>query len=192
MQINIQSIHYGLFVLAACFFAAMIGVSAFFFVVQNSAAKIAKRAIGVLATTSAAAVLWMLWTEPSHNWISLLVSGSLFLYALVVFVSALKASAQSPLDFAFSSRQSDSLLSAGPYRWIRHPFYSSYVASWAAAAIGAPSLITIGVACVMIPIYFVAASREEHAFLSSDLRQEYLSYQQRTSMFVPWPRIESR
>lgn len=192
MPLNSQSMHYGLFVLAACFFVAMIGVSAFFFVVENSAAKKAKRTIGALATASAAVVLWKLWTEPSDNWMLVLVSGLLFVYALVVFVSALMASAHSPLDFAFSSRHSGSLLSAGPYRWIRHPFYSSYIASWLAAAIGAPDLITVCIASVMMPIYFVAASREERAFLSSGLRQEYLTYQQRTSMFLPWPRTGSR
>ncbi len=75
--------------------------------------------------------------------------------------------------------------SEGPFAYIRHPFYASYLLwFWSSAAIF-PSLGTIGTSLAMV-VYFQAVTRfEEAKFARSALAPQYGAYQRRTGRFLP-------
>jgi protein-S-isoprenylcysteine O-methyltransferase Ste14 len=74
---------------------------------------------------------------------------------------------------------------AGPYRYVRHPFYSSYMVGFVAVAVAFPSLIVSGVCLVNIGLFVYMALDDERVLLGSALGADYKSYKMRVGMFLP-------
>jgi protein-S-isoprenylcysteine O-methyltransferase Ste14 len=87
--------------------------------------------------------------------------------------------------FAFTSMRQDSFISSGPYRYIRHPFYSSYIFAWIGGVLFTHSLISLCLSGIMTVLYFKAAIAEERQFLSGPHKIEYMTYVQNTGRFFP-------
>ena len=77
------------------------------------------------------------------------------------------------------------IVSWGPYRWVRHPFYASYLLALVAAVALIPWWPTIGALVLGAVGLYVTARREEHRLLASDLGAEYAAYREQTGWFVP-------
>lgn len=73
----------------------------------------------------------------------------------------------------------------GPYGVVRHPFYSSFLAAFAAAVCVAPSAVTVVPAVLGATAMAVTARREERRLLRSDLRSDYAGYAAETGRFLP-------
>jgi len=77
------------------------------------------------------------------------------------------------------------LIRTGPYRFVRHPIYTGFIAG----AIG--SAITIGSgdawvgAAILMPTYLVKIWREEK-FLSAEFGEEYGRFRREVAMIVPF------
>jgi protein-S-isoprenylcysteine O-methyltransferase Ste14 len=74
---------------------------------------------------------------------------------------------------------------AGPYRYVRHPFYLSYMVAFVAVAVAFPSLIVSGVCLVNIGLFVYMAIDDEGVLLASALSADYRAYRGRVGMFVP-------
>jgi protein-S-isoprenylcysteine O-methyltransferase Ste14 len=115
------------------------------------------------------------------------VSAAVLLYAgsLMLFWWAFQTNRRTPLSAAFSPDVPMQLVQNGPYQFIRHPFYASYLMTWLAGPIasGRPSLLATTI--LMGSIYYVAARSEEKKFENSPLAQEYRRYKLRTGLFAP-------
>jgi protein-S-isoprenylcysteine O-methyltransferase Ste14 len=74
---------------------------------------------------------------------------------------------------------------SGPYRYVRHPFYASYLLAYGATALLLPGLTTLGLLGAMTVYYAWAAAREERKFAASGVAAEYQDYRRRTGRFVP-------
>lgn len=110
----------------------------------------------------------------------------MFAGSLALFRWALRVHGQDIPNIAFTPGAPNTLKLTGPYRWVRHPIYSAYLLTWAAVAVGAPSVLSIGVLCTMLGWYISAAALEEREILASPLRAAYQEYRGRTGMFVPF------
>jgi len=75
--------------------------------------------------------------------------------------------------------------SGGPYRWIRHPFYTSYLLSLLAVTVMFPNPITAAGLVVAFVGFNAAAAFEESKFEGSPVAAEYAAYLQRTGRFFP-------
>jgi protein-S-isoprenylcysteine O-methyltransferase Ste14 len=84
------------------------------------------------------------------------------------------------------------LFDAGPFRFVRHPFYMSYLIFWVACALATSCLLVMTITILLATIYSVAALQEQNAFLSSALRPEYEAYRRTTGFFWPKLRFPSR
>lgn len=107
--------------------------------------------------------------------VALLSSLSLFWWAIV---TARK------LDFAFSKKVGN-LLTSGPYAIVRHPFYVSYILTWASTTILFNSVFLWFTLLYLVTFYFMSARDEEKVILSSEHSKEYFEYRQRVGMFLP-------
>ena len=112
---------------------------------------------------------------------------AMYMLSFWLFWSCIRANRQKPLTLAFNSDPPEHLTAHGPYRFIRHPFYSSYLVSWVAGVVATRQLWLLVSVAVMTTIYVFAARVEERKFLSSSLEEEYANYRSRTGMF--WPRL---
>jgi protein-S-isoprenylcysteine O-methyltransferase Ste14 len=122
-------------------------------------------------------------------------SAALLLYGLaaLLFHSAIRANRERPLTVVFTKNLPVHLVTSGPYRYIRHPFYAAYCLTWFATAVATRSYLVLGIFLCMTAAYFCAARYEESKFAQSHLGSEYTSYRNRTGMFLPgWKAICGR
>jgi protein-S-isoprenylcysteine O-methyltransferase Ste14 len=112
---------------------------------------------------------------------------ALVVYSLAarLFFSATYANRERPLTVAFTNDTPRHLVTAGPYGYIRHPFYASYCLTWLASAVATHNPVLVAVFLCMTLVYRYAARFEECKFVKSELASEYARYRSLTGMFLP-------
>ncbi len=88
------------------------------------------------------------------------------------------------LDFAFSS-SIDELLTDGPYKFARHPFYLCYILIWLTSTLLFNSLVLWITLFALVLFYIFAAKSEENAISKSRYSQKYQNYSKNVGMFLP-------
>jgi protein-S-isoprenylcysteine O-methyltransferase Ste14 len=79
------------------------------------------------------------------------------------------------------------LCERGPYRYLRHPIYASYLLAFLAAAIALPHPLTAAIFLANLALLVHGARNDERAISASPLAADYAAYRKRASMF--WPRF---
>ena len=147
-------------------------------------------AISLLSLSALGFFLWRVLLRPlSADWI---IACVLFAVSVGLWGWALATTRTTPPTLAFTGDEPQFMLNAGPYRWIRHPFYSAYLLFWTGTATVTQGPLGWAAVLILGAIYFVAARHEEGKFACSALAARYAAYTARTGMFLPWPRIAPR
>ena len=73
----------------------------------------------------------------------------------------------------------------GPYQFLRHPFYLSYMVAFLAVVIAFTSLPTAAVSIASIGLFVYMAFDDERVLLRSGLAGDYEAYRKRVGMFLP-------
>jgi protein-S-isoprenylcysteine O-methyltransferase Ste14 len=115
------------------------------------------------------------------------IAAGLYLCSLALFWWALRANRRQPLSAAFLDNLPQHLMDQGPYHYIRHPFYTSYLLTWSAGVIAVGRWWLIPTLVVMLAIYWKASQAEEGKFARSSLAAAYVAYRARTGRFLPNP-----
>jgi protein-S-isoprenylcysteine O-methyltransferase Ste14 len=116
------------------------------------------------------------------------LAGACFYFgAFGLFWWAIRTNLRQPLSAVFSPDSPNHLVQDGPYRWIRHPFYCSYMLTWLAGVVATGRLWLLPTVAVMLVLYLKAARIEEDKFGSSPLALAYERYRARTGLFFPNP-----
>lgn len=102
-----------------------------------------------------------------------------------LFFAAIRASRGAGFGVAFGGEDSDRICTQGPYRYVRHPFYTSYMMFWIGCLLISPTMVLVGAVVAITAMYFLAASREESYLLSTPAGAVYSEYQSRTGRFLP-------
>lgn len=108
----------------------------------------------------------------------------------LLFWSAFATTRRQRLSLIFSHDIPSHVETNGPYRFIRNPFYTSYIFGYSSVAIYACDVVYLLVVIGLFFLYFLAAKQEEAKFMQSELREKYARYRSTTGMFMP--RILSR
>ena len=111
-------------------------------------------------------------------WLLAALSAALFLWAL-------RCIRPLQLTAAFSTDTPHSLVTSGPFRWVRNPFYLSYLLAHAVPLAATGSAWAAPGLMLMAAIYRRAALLEEGKFLASPLAGPFRAYQRRTGRFLP-------
>jgi protein-S-isoprenylcysteine O-methyltransferase Ste14 len=77
------------------------------------------------------------------------------------------------------------LCEAGPYRYIRHPIYLSYVFAFLAVLVALPHWATALSFLANLAVFVVTARSDERVLADSPLAADYAVYRRRTGMFFP-------
>ncbi len=114
----------------------------------------------------------------------------MYTVSVALFLSAIEAANRTRLQRSFVDHPlPDRLITDGPYRWVRHPFYVGYIIGALAPAVAIDNPFVVVISGLMIAITVVAAFREERVWLSSAKGEAYREYSRRTGMFFPtWRR----
>lgn len=142
--------------------------------------------ISVVVLATAAIYTALLWIE-SQPWLASVLGLVIECLALWLFWAAIKASRAARLKMAFDVQNPHGLVTSGPYRYLRHPFYTSYLIFWIGWAIATWSPWSIIPLAVIVVIYVLAALGEEKKFSRTAMAEDYASYRAQTGFF--WPRL---
>jgi protein-S-isoprenylcysteine O-methyltransferase Ste14 len=140
--------------------------------------------IGVVVLVAVILNIYLTWTL-SQPPLAQLIGFLLAAAGIGLFLVTIRASREGRLRMAFDEGNPRGLLQHGPYKYVRHPFYVSYIiffggfalATWAPVA-------TLPVAALVI-IYVRAARMEERLFAGTEMAASYEAYRQRTGFFFP-------
>lgn len=108
----------------------------------------------------------------------------------VLFWQAIAATRAARLRYVFDSHAPHRLVTAGPYRLVRHPFYTSYIMLWAGWALATASAWALPPLLFLTAAYCLAARREEASFAGTPLAAQYEAY--RASAGFMLPRLSAR
>lgn len=147
----------------------------------------------IISIVSLASMAWflerLLVDHLASYW---LLAAAMTIVAFGLFWWTVRATNRRRLTLAFDDDQPTFLHRQGPYRWVRHPFYASYILFWLASSLATPSLLPWIVPVCFMAIYVVAAMKEESKFEASFLGQEYAWYRSEVGMLLPfkwgWPK----
>ncbi|MGI9356734.1 MAG: methyltransferase family protein, partial [Rhizobiaceae bacterium] len=109
----------------------------------------------------------------------------LLMFSFVLFWITIRESSKAKLLAAFDEKLPHGLLKSGPYAYVRHPFYTSYLIQWAGWTIAVWNIWAIVPVISMTVIYWVAARDEENKFLRTDMADEYREFVASTGRFFP-------
>jgi len=128
--------------------------------------------------------LFALWTGAAAVWQR--VAG-LFLQIVAagIFDWARTTTLNNRLTAAFDTDEPTFLMRDGPYRFVRHPFYCSYITFWIGSSLGCNSFLLYVICVLLIASYVIAALLEEQKFKSSPFAVDYQNYVRETGFFFP-------
>lgn len=78
------------------------------------------------------------------------------------------------------------VVTAGPYRVIRHPGYAGSLLVWTGYCLGCGSWIALVVVAALMSVAYGWRIRSEERLLVAELGEAYTSYQRRTARLVPY------
>jgi protein-S-isoprenylcysteine O-methyltransferase Ste14 len=81
--------------------------------------------------------------------------------------------------------QPEALVTTGPYRWVQHPIYSSYILLFCGYAMMLHSVGYALLALVVCLVYYKSRVALEGDVLREAFGEQYEQYQQTTKLFVP-------
>ena len=112
---------------------------------------------------------------------------AIYTVSLALFLNAIEAARRVPMTRTFVYQpKCDTILTTGPYRFVRHPIYVSYVLAWSAAPVATHNLFLAATAVGMLICYVISAREEERLMLGSAKGQEYAQWRQHTWRFIPF------
>jgi len=123
--------------------------------------------------------------SPAHPWT--LAGIVMYTISLALFLAALEAARRVPLTRTFVyAPKCDTILTKGPYRFIRHPIYLSYSLCWLAAPVATHNIVLALTAIGMISCYVISAREEERLLAAGPRAAEYEILRARTWRLVPF------
>lgn len=92
---------------------------------------------------------------------------------------------------AVSAAERQSLITDGPFRYVRHPIYALQMLLMGCSLVVVPTVPMLAMAAVHVVLVHLKASNEER-HLGRMHGDAYRRYAARTGRFLPWPSAESR
>ncbi|HEX5102376.1 MAG TPA: isoprenylcysteine carboxylmethyltransferase family protein [Pirellulaceae bacterium] len=141
--------------------------------------------VGMLAALALAfaSPSWMTWSiVPLPTWIRWLGVG-LGCFATGLLIWTFRTLGKNITDTVVTRRE-HTLVTSGPYRWVRHPFYVAFLLGMTAIAIVLANwlLLMIGIAAFTL---LAIRSRKEEANLELRFGDNYRRYREQTEAFYP-------
>lgn len=114
-----------------------------------------------------------------------IVAFVLAVLAVVLYESARRAVHGLGLSVIKSESVAESVMTTGPYAYVRHPFYTSYLVGSVAVLVAFPGVFAAVSLILNIAFFAFAARGEEKNLMESALAPAYAEYRNRTGMFFP-------
>lgn len=116
----------------------------------------------------------------------IIVSLLLSIISIGLFSWSISTTKNKVLRLAYCDPSSEKLVVTGPYKYIRHPFYTAYILYWLSwLSLNNFSIIIVAFTFVIIIQYLLGIMTEEK-YLSRKFNDNYCNYKSSTAMLIPW------
>jgi|WetSurMetagenome_2_1015567.scaffolds.fasta_scaffold200695_1 protein-S-isoprenylcysteine O-methyltransferase Ste14 len=112
-------------------------------------------------------------------------AGVLILISLLLFTWAAKTVRGKFFSYLGDQDVPQFVCEEGPFVYVRHPFYASYILTNTGVALLFPNWITAAAAVASYGILWYTSKFEERKFEGSPVADEYRAYMTRTGRFFP-------
>lgn len=127
---------------------------------------------------------WMAWSMmPLPNWLRGLAA--LVGLGMLPAVYALFRAIGANISETYLTKTDHVLVTHGPYRWVRHPLYSTATVIFVALSIVAANWFMLVMALLQTAMLALVVIPREEAQLTQKFGAAYRTYQQRTGQLVP-------
>lgn len=109
----------------------------------------------------------------------------LYMISLALFWWAVPYARRAALGIAFAGVVPAHVVRDGPYRYIRHPFYASYLLFWIAGVFASQGWWLLLSIIVMGTLYAIAIRQEENELLQGPFSESYGEYITQTGCLLP-------
>ena len=106
--------------------------------------------------------------------------------ALALFWITIRETREAKLLAVFTAQNPGSLVTTGPYKYVRHPFYSSYLLFWLGWTIATETVVSMLLFAIMFVTYWRAASQEEDKFENTPMAEQYAQFKRGRTRFIPY------
>lgn len=121
---------------------------------------------------------WMSQSSPG------LLPTTLLTGSALLALWALAANRPGNFNIRPTPREGGTLVTSGPYRWVRHPMYTAVLTAAAAAAILTGHIVDAALWTALLAVLLAKAQLEEQALLIRF--PDYQDYRSRTARLLPW------
>lgn len=112
------------------------------------------------------------------------VSAALIVAGIALGVWAVRTMRLSRLRILPEPGEGAELVTAGPYRWIRHPMYTASLLAAAGLVVASPTPVRLAMAMTVTVVLVIKLMREERLLLARF--PDYGAYQRRTRRLLPF------
>ncbi len=123
-------------------------------------------------------LLSVLWSAPDLQWVA-----GLLLLATAIVLHGWSRAVRRDMASSWDMGEGHQIVSNGPYKWVRHPSYLSYMLAFVGLFVMWPSVIGLFL-LLGIPGYYKISKSEEERMLEH-FGEEYVEYMKRTGSFLP-------
>lgn len=153
-----------------------------FFNIKSSTSKIGSLLYDPIVATQIILTLFLIFDSDEIALIHTFICLFFYLFGLLLFWWSIFTAKK--LDFAFSD-QVGSIIKNGPFSYVRHPFYLSYLFVWAGSTFLFNSIFLWITLIYLLAFYLISAKAEEKVISNSKHSKEYHQYSQNVGMFIP-------
>jgi protein-S-isoprenylcysteine O-methyltransferase Ste14 len=165
--------------LALVMYASATWASMRYFDIDDAQARAGKRLVSVGAGCAMVLTLARLLLDTVPSPAVALIAVVIYGLGIVLFWWAWLTTRNHRMDFAFTSRAPQSINTAGPYAFMRHPYYIAYMLGWLAPLVYLQDGIALAVLSAMALTYWRAALKEERLIASSSVAELYAAHTKR-------------
>jgi len=143
-------------------------------------------AVGQLSFLATGTIpIWFLGLHQAIPWINGIAAALLLALSVALYEWARQTIWGRRFGLGWGEHVPEALCATGPYRYIRHPIYLSYLLAFLAALIALPHWLTATIFFANAALFTYAAVDDEKKLAASPLAAEYAAYRERTGMFLP-------
>jgi protein-S-isoprenylcysteine O-methyltransferase Ste14 len=118
--------------------------------------------------------LWLRW-----------LGAALLILGVILFTWTLCTLGRNLTDTVVT-RKKHTLITTGPYHWVRHPFYTTALLTGIAVSLVAANWLLFVIGCLAFLLWAVRSRKEEENLITR-FGDDYQNYMKRTGRFLPRP-----